>query len=452
MVGRLRIQLVNPNPAKSKLDELKKRIFFTLFMLGVFRAATQIPTPGIDGEALLSYFQGASSSLFGMFNAFTGGALQRFSVLALGIMPYITSSIIFSLLAVSFPSIGELQKEPGGHKKIQQWTRYATVLLCMIQGYGAAVWLESIQSQGGMAVVVAPGLSFRLLTIVTLTAGTMFVMWLGEQITERGIGNGISLIIFAGIAAGIPSGIGNTINLFKTGELSGFNLAIILLLMAATFWLIIYVEKAFRKVPVQYAKKVVNNRVYGGQSSHLPIKINISGVMPPIFAFALMSFPATISQFISEGNFLKPYVDAVQSSLLPGGMAYNVFLVVMVIFFAYFYASIQFKTDDVAEMLRKNGGFVPGIRPGEKTAEYFNFVVARLTLVGGIYVALICVLPTILLNVSKVPFYFGGTSLLILVGVAIDTMAQVESFLISQRYDSATAYKARGKRTLGKRF
>jgi preprotein translocase subunit SecY len=430
---------------QSKRDELIKRLLFTVIMLGVYRVATQVPTPGVDAGALASFFDadGMKRSLFGVFNTFTGGALQRFSVLALGIMPYITSSIIFSLLAVSFPAIAELQKEAGGHKKINQYTRYATVLLCLIQGYGLAVGLESINSPSGLPIVIDPGFQFRSVTVISLIAGTMFVMWLGEQITERGIGNGISLIIFAGIAANIPSGIRDTINLFKNGELSGLALAIVLAVMFATFWIIIYIEKAVRKVPVQYAKRVVNNRVFGGQSTHLPIKINISGVMPPIFASALIGFPTTVAQFIPEESVLKMYLQTIVDSMYPGKMLYNVVFVALIVFFAYFYTAIQFKTEEVAENLKKNGGFIPGIRPGAKTAEFLDYVVARLTLVGSIYVSLICVMPAILLNVAKVPFYFGGTSLLILVGVTIDTLAQTESFLISQRYD--TAYKARGK-------
>jgi len=441
---------MSENSTLSKLEELRKRIFFTLLLLGIFRIASQVPTPGIDATALTSFFSGMKGSIFGVFNNFTGGALERFSVLALGIMPYITSSIIFSLLTVSFPALGEIQKEQDGHKKIQQWTRYATVLLCVIQGYGLAVGLEQIK-QNGIPVVLEPGMSFRLLTVITLTAGTMFVMWLGEQITERGIGNGISLIIFAGIAAGIPSGIRDTINLFNNGELSAVNLMLVGVVMVLAFWIIIYTEKAFRKIPVQYAKRVVNNRVFGGQSSHLPVKVNISGVMPPIFASALLGFPTTISQFVPEGSPLKVYVDAIQASFYPGKILYNVVFVGFIIFFCYFYAQIQFKTGDISESLKKNGGFIPGIRPGAKTAEFLDHVVQRLTLVGGIYMSLICILPMILFDVAKVPFYFGGTSLLILVGVAIDTMAQAEGFMISQRYDSA--YKAKGKYSgAGRRF
>lgn len=437
--------------AQGKLEELRKRVLFTILLLGVFRIATQVPTPGIDGDALTSFFTGMKGSIFGVFNNFTGGALERFSVLALGIMPYITSSIIFSLLAVSFPALGEIQKEQDGQKKIQQWTRYATVILCFIQGYGLSVGLEQIKSPSGLPVVLDPGFSFRLLTVITLTAGTMFVMWLGEQITERGIGNGISLIIFAGIAAGIPSGMRDTVNLFKNGELTGLNLLIVVAIMLVSFWIIIFTEKAFRKVPVQYAKRVVNNRVFGGQSSHLPIKVNISGVMPPIFASALLGFPTTISQFVSDTNPLKVYINTIQESLYPGKTLYNLVFVGFIIFFCYFYAQIQFKTGDISESLKKNGGYIPGIRPGAKTAEFLDKIVTRLTLVGGIYMSLICIMPAMLFNIAKVPFYFGGTSLLILVGVAIDTMAQAESFMISQKYDST--YKSKGKYNgSGRRF
>lgn len=434
----------------SKLEELKKRVFFTILMLGVYRVATQVPTPGVDGGALSSFFDGMQGSLFSVFNTFSGGALERFSVLALGIMPYITSSIIFSLLSYSIPALTELQKEADGHKKIQQYTRYAAVLLCFFQGYGLAVGLENIRSPNGLPVVIDPGMAFRMLTVITLTAGTMFVMWLGEQITERGIGNGISLVIFAGIAAGIPSGIRDTFNLLQNGEMNIVNLFIVLAIMLVSFWAIIFVERAFRKVPVQYAKRVVNNRVFGGQSSHLPIKINISGVMPPIFASALLGFPTTISQFVPQESVLKNYFTNIEQLFIPGKTLYNLVFIGLIVFFSYFYATIQFKTDDVSESLKKNGGFIPGIRPGEQTADFLNNIISRLTLIGAIYVSAICVMPAILFNYAKVPFYFGGTSLLILVGVAIDTMAQAESFMISQRLD--TAYKSRGKYSGVKRF
>jgi len=441
---------MSSNANVSKLEELKKRVFFTILMLGVYRVATQVPTPGVDGGALSSFFDGMKGSIFSVFNTFSGGALERFSVLALGIMPYITSSIIFSLLSYSIPALSELQKEPDGHKKIQQYTRYATVLLCFFQGYGLSVGLEAIRSPNGLPVVVDPGMAFRLLTVISLTAGTMFVMWLGEQITERGIGNGISLIIFAGIAAGIPTGIRDTFNLVQNGEMNVVNLLIVFAIMVVSFWFIIFVERAFRKVPVQYAKRVVNNRVFGGQTSHLPIKVNISGVMPPIFASALLGFPTTISQFVPQESPLKVYFTNIEQLFFPGKMLYNLVFIALIVFFAYFYSTIQFKTGDVSESLKKNGGFIPGIRPGEQTADFLNKVVSRLTLVGAIYVSILCVMPTLLLDFAKVPFYFGGTSLLILVGVAIDTMSQAEGFMISQRLD--TAYKVKGKYSGAKRF
>lgn len=435
---------------EGKLQELWKRLGFTLLLLAIYRLATQVPTPGVDGQALSAFFDGAQGSIFGIFNTFSGGALQRFSVLALGIMPYITTSIIFSLLTISIPQLGELQKEPEGYKKINQWTRYATVLLCCIQGYMLAIGLESVQGQAGGNIVLNPGWNFRFLTIVSMTGGTMFLMWLGEQITERGIGNGISLIIFAGIAAGILPGAVDTINLYKSGEMTSLTLLIVLAVMLVAFWVIIYVERAFRKVPVHYAKKVVNNRVYGGQSSHLPIKVNVSGVMPPIFASALMGFPQTIKQFVSDEGKVGEILNVILAALAPGKMLYTIIFIVLIVFFAYFYAQIQFKTGDLSENLRKNGGFIPGIRPGEKTVEFLNSILDRLTFVGAMYLAAICILPTILFSYANVPFYFGGTSLLILVGVAIDTMGQVESFMISQRFDKA--YKVRGKFKGARRF
>ncbi|MBT3983513.1 MAG: preprotein translocase subunit SecY [Bacteriovoracaceae bacterium] len=436
--------------AQGKMEELKKRILYTIFMLCVFRVASQIPTPGVNRTALMAFFEGHKGGIFGMLSTFSGGALERFSVVALGIMPYISSSIIFSLLTATFPRLAEIQKEPDGYKKINKWTRYLTVVLCIIQGTGLSTQLQGANSPGGTPVVLNPGMLFVVVSVITLTAGTMFVMWLGEQITERGIGNGISLIIFAGIAAGIPTGTFNTIRLFRNGQLSGFTLLLVGLVIFATFWIIIYIERAFRKVPIQYAKKVIHNRVYGGQSTHLPIKINIAGVIPPIFAYSLLAFPLTIGNFVPDGNPIKPYIQTIINSLSPGQVLYNVVFVGMIIFFAYFYVPIQFKTEDISENLKKNGGFIPGIRPGSKTKEFFDFIVNRLTLAGATYVALICVLPTMLSTKANIPFYFGGTSLLILVGVAIDTMEKIQSFMISQRYD--TAYKARGKHSGAKRF
>lgn len=436
--------------AQGKLQELKSRLLFTIMMLGVFRISSQVPSPGVNRNALMAFFDANKGGFLDVFNTFSGGALERYSVVALGIMPYISASIIFSLLGATFPKIAEIQKEPDGHKKINRWTRYATVILCIIQGFGLAKAVSIAPAPGAEPLVANPGLWFNVISVISFTAGTMFVMWLGEQITERGIGNGISLIIFAGIAAGIPSGIGNTINLFKNGQLTGFTLLIVAALIFVTFYVIIFVEKAFRKVPIQYAKKVIGNRVYGGQSSHLPIKINIAGVIPPIFASSLLAFPGTLKNMIPDSSVFYNYAVQLEGWLSPGAMLFNVLFVGLIIFFCYFYVPIQFKTEDIAKGLKNNGGFVPGIRPGSKTVAFLDFIVERLTLVGGIYVSLICILPTILAANAKVPFYFGGTSLLILVGVAIDTIEKVQSFMISQKLD--TAYKARGKFSGARRF
>lgn len=411
-----------------RIPELRKRILLTLFLLAVYRIGVHVPTPGVDSAALTQFFQNTKGTIFSWFNLFSGGALERFSVFALGVMPYISSSIIFQLLTVVWPYLHELQKEgEQGRKKITQYTRYGTVILCLIQGYGISAGLEQMVNP---PVVLTPGFGFRFLTMVTLTAGTVFLMWLGEQITERGIGNGVSLIIFAGIAAGIPSGVSNTVSLARSGELSALTLLLVSAIILGTFALIIFVERGQRRIPVQYAKRVVGRRVYGGQSTHLPLKINSAGVIPPIFASSLIMFPATIATFI---NTL--WMQSVSSALQPGSMLHDVLYVGLIVFFCYFYTAVTFKTDDVAENMKKHGGYIPGIRPGGKTAEYIDQVLSRITLGGAIYISLICVLPTILAEKAKVPFYFGGTSVLILVGVALDTVAQIESFLLTRNYE-----------------
>jgi len=434
---------------KSKNNELLNRILFTIAMLAVFRAGTQIAIPGIDAVALSSFFGNASNSALGLFNRFTGGALERFSIFALGVMPYITSSIIFSLMAMSFPFFTELQKDADGRKKISQWTRYGAVLLCIFQGYGLALVMENSRGSTGSPVVLDPGLYFRLITIISLAAGSMLVMWIGERISERGIGNGTSMIIFAGIAASIPSAVLNTFTLFRNGELSAVVLLVIFAVIVVSFWFIIFIERSFRKVLITYAKRVVNNRVYGGQTSHLPIKLNVSGIMPPIFASALLTIPNTLFQYnfsaiIPEKFYiLKLIFDSLHSTLMPGNFLHSIIFSVLIIFFSFFYSNMQFRAKDIAEMLQKNGGFVPGVRPGIKTEDFLRSIVDRLSLVGGIYVTLICLLPSALLHFFNVPFYFGGTSVLILVGVAIDTLSQAESYLISNRYDKV--YKSKGK-------
>lgn len=411
-----------------KIPELRKRVVFTLAMLAVYRIGIHIPTPGVDGAALQQVFQNMQGTIFGWFNLFTGGALERFSIFALGVMPYISSSIIFQLLTVAWPYLHELQKEgEQGRKKITQYTRYGTVLLCVIQGYGMAVGLEQASNP---PVVISPGLGFRLLTVVTLTGGTVFLMWLGEQISERGIGNGISLLIFAGIAAGIPGGMGSTFSLYRSGELSLLKILLIGLIIVATFFIIIFIERGARRIPVQYAKRIVGRKVYGGQNTHLPLKVNTAGVIPPIFASSLIMFPATLATF-----FPNKYVQEFQALLQPGGTIYNVLFVTLIVFFCYFYTAIVFKTDDVAENLKKYGGFVPGIRPGLPTAQYIDFVLTRITTGGAVYISAICILPTMLTQNLNVPFYFGGTSVLILVGVALDTVSQVETYLLQRNYD-----------------
>jgi preprotein translocase subunit SecY len=366
---------------------------------------------------------------------FSGGALEQMAVFALGIMPYISASIILELLTVVVPYLEKLKKEgEQGRKKINQYTRYGTVVLSMIQGLGIAIGLEHMEV-GGASIVPAPGWAFRLMTMLTLTAGTTFIMWLGEQITERGVGNGISLIIFAGIVARMPVAIGRTWTQLRLGEMSPFLFLGILVVMVAVVAAIVFMEAGHRRIPIQYAKRVVGRRMYGGQSTHLPLKINTSGVIPPIFASSIMVFPATIAQFMG-GKHPGGILETVVQQLSPGTLLYSVLSVLMIIFFAYFYTAIIFNPADVADNMRKYGGFVPGIRPGKKTAEYIDRTLSRLTLVGALYLSFIVILPTYLVQFFHVPFFFGGTGLLIVVGVAMDTMQQVESHLVMRHYES----------------
>ena len=414
-----------------KIPELKRRLFYTAALLAVYRVGVHVPTPGIDGGALKSFFDSMQGTIFGVVNMFTGGAMEQLSVFALGIMPYISASIIIQLLTVVIPHLEQLKKEgEQGRKKITQYTRYGTVVLSIIQGFGIAVGLESMQSPTGAAVVFNVGWGFRFMTVITLTAGTAFIMWLGEQITERGIGNGISLIIFAGIVARLPAAIGNTLRLMSQDEMSIFTVVMLGVVMLAVIGFIIYVEQGQRRIPVQYAKRVVGRRMYGGQSTHLPLKINSSGVIPPIFASSILMFPATIAQF-TQVSWLQNF----STLMSPRGVYYNLFFVGFIIFFCYFYTAVTFNPVDVADNMKKNGGYIPGIRPGKRTADYIDRVLTRITLGGAIYVSAVCVLPTILIGQFNVPFYFGGTALLIVVGVAIDTMAQMESHMLSRHYE-----------------
>jgi preprotein translocase subunit SecY len=414
-----------------KIPELKKRVFFTLALLIVYRIGVHVPVPGIDAVALASFFAKAKDTILGLFDMFSGGALERLSVFALGIMPYISASIILQLLTVVVPHLERLSKEgEQGRKKITQYTRYGTVVLSIIQGFGISVGLESMMAPGGAPVVLVPGWGFRLLTMITLTSGTAFIMWLGEQITERGIGNGISLIIFSGIVVNIPNAISNTFRLLSTGELSIFPVLILIVLMVAVVGFIVFIEQGQRRIPVQYAKRVIGRKLYGGQSTHLPLKINTSGVIPPIFASSIIMFPATLASFINVD-----WIQSVAAAIKPGNLSYELLFVGFIYFFCYFYTAVTFNPVDVAENMKKHGGFIPGIRPGKRTADYIDRVLTRLTLGGATYVAAVCVLPSVLISYFNVPFYFGGTALLIVVGVAIDTMSQMESHMLTRHYE-----------------
>ncbi len=416
----------------ANIPELRRRITFTLLMLAVYRAGVQIPTPGINGEALAAFFAKQAGTLFGMFNMFSGGALEKFSIFALGIMPYISASIIFQLLTVVVPQLETLSKEgEAGRRKITQYTRYATVVLSLFQGFMISVGLEQMAAPtGSAAIVIHPGWGFRLMTMVTLTTGTAFIMWLGEQMTERGIGNGISLIIFAGIVARMPSAIVNTVKMVSAGEMVFLMLPILLGMMVAVIAVIIFFETAQRRIPIQYAKRMVGRRMYGGQQSHLPLRINMSGVIPPIFASAIMMFPASIGNFVPVD-----WVQRVTAALQWGSFPHTILYVAFIVFFCFFYTAVTFNPVDVSENLKKHGGFIPGVRPGKKTAEFIDKIIVRLTVIGAIYVSVVCVLPTFLIKELNVPFYFGGTALLIVVGVAIDTISQIESHMVMRNYD-----------------
>ena len=414
-----------------KIPELKKRVLFTLGILIVYRIGAHIPTPGINSAALAELFEQARGTILGFFDMFSGGALSRLTIFALGIMPYISASIIIQLMTMVSPYLARLKKEgEAGQKKITQYTRYGTVLLCTVQGSGIAIGLEAMKSPVGTAIVPHPGWSFRLMAIITLTAGTTFLMWLGEQITERGIGNGISLIIFSGIVAGTPAAILQSLDLMGTGELPVLLMLFLVVLMVAVVGVIVFTEGGQRRIPIQYAKRVVGRKMYGGQSTHLPLKVNTSGVIPPIFASSIIMFPATIAQFVDH-----PWMQTVSAMLTPGTAGYSVIFVGAIFFFCYFYTAVIFNPVDVADNMKKHGGYVPGIRPGSKTSEYIDQILSRLTFYGAVYLSLICILPDYLIKYFNIPFYFGGTSLLIVVGVSLDTMQQIESHLVMRSYD-----------------
>jgi len=412
-------------------------------MLAVYRVGCHIPTPGIDSQALAHFFKQAQGTLLGLFDMFSGGALEKLTVFALGIMPYISSSIIFQLLTVVVPAIEKLSKEgEAGRKKIIQYTRYGTIVLSVVQGLGISIGLESMRGPAGELVVPSPGWGFRIMTVITLTAGTAFIMWLGEQMSEKGVGNGISLIIFAGIVARIPTAIINSVRLLKAGQLSLFIILFVVALMFLVIAAVVFVERGQRRVPIHYAKRVVGLKTYGGQTSHLPLKVNMAGVIPPIFASSIIMFPATVGNFINV-----PWVQRAAKSLTPGNWAYELFFVAFIVFFCYFYTAVTFNPVDVAENVKKHGGYIPGIRPGKETSDFLDAVLTKLTFAGAIYISMVCVLPSILIGKFNLPFYFGGTALLIAVGVGMDTVAQIESHLITRSYEGfMRGVKIKGRR------
>lgn len=421
-------------------SSLAKRLGWTFLLLCCYRIGVHVPIPGVDAAALAAYFKSLSGTLFDMFDMFSGGGLSNVSVFALGVMPYISASIIMQLLQVVSPDIKRMAKEEGqaGRRKITQYTRYLTVLITLVQGLFISIGLESMTSPDGTPIVLNAGWHFRMVTMATFTAGSMLVMWLGEQITERGIGNGISLIIFCGIVVGIPRGIMQSLDLIKSGSMSIFLAVVIVLLMAAVLTAIVFVERAQRRIPISYAKRQIGRKMFGGQNTHLPLRVNTAGVIPPIFASSLLLFPATVGQFSTN-----EYVRMVTDFFAPHGILYNVLYVVLIFFFCYFYTAIIIDPKDMAENLKKNGGFVPGIRPGERTQDYIDTVLSRLTLSGAVYISAISLLPMLMIAKFNVPFYFGGTSLLILVGVAMDFMNQVESHMISTQYQGLMNKAAR---------
>ncbi|BBE50075.1 Protein translocase subunit SecY [Ferriphaselus amnicola] len=420
-----------PVKSNNKYGDLSQRLWFLLGALVVYRIGAHIPVPGIDPVVLADLFKQQKGGILGMFNMFSGGALSRFTIFALGIMPYISASIIMQLATIAVPQLEQLKKEgEAGRRKITQYTRYGTLALAVFQAFGIAV---ALQAQAGL--VINPGYMFQVTTMVTLVTGTMFLMWLGEQITERGLGNGISLIIFAGIAAGLPTAIGSTLELARTGA---FSIPLVLFLLIGAFAvtaLVVFVERGQRKVLVNYAKRQVGNKIYGGQASHLPLKLNMAGVIPPIFASSIILFPATLAGWFGSGSGMG-WLKDISEKLSPGQPIYVLFYAAAIVFFCFFYTALVFSPKETADNLKKSGAFLPGIRPGEQTAKYIEKIMLRLTLVGAFYITLVCLLPEFLVVKWNVPFYFGGTSLLILVVVTMDFMAQVQSYLMTHQYES----------------
>ncbi len=427
--------------ALAKAEELKKRIWFTLGALLVYRLGTYIPLPGIDPTAWEQIFRTQSGGILGMFNMFAGGGIHRMAIFALNIMPYISASIIIQLMTTVSPTLEQLKKEgEQGRKVMNQYTRYLTVLLAAVQSYGISIGLE-----GSGQVVTDPGFFFRISTVITLTGGTMFLMWLGEQVTSRGIGNGISLIILSGIVAELPSAIAGTLELSRQGALSAGVILFVALMAVAVIAFIVFMERAQRRLLIQYPKRQVGNRMFEGQSSHLPLKLNTSGVIPPIFASSLLLLPTTVANFNS--GQMPDWINAVVAQLSHGRPLFLLFYVALIVFFAFFYTAIVFNPTETADNLKKHGGFIPGIRPGERTAEYIDYVLSRITVVGAGYLAIVCILPEIFISYFAVPFYFGGTSLLIVVSVTMDTVAQIQGYLLAHQYEGLIKRsKLRGRR------
>jgi preprotein translocase subunit SecY len=414
-----------------KFGDLRRRLVFLLLALVVYRIGAHIPVPGIDPNQLKALFEGQQGGILSLFNMFSGGALSRFTVFALGIMPYISASIIMQLLTYVVPTFEQLKKEgEAGRRKITQYTRYGTLGLAIFQSLGIAMALE-----GSAGLVLQPGLGFRMATVVSLTAGTMFLMWLGEQITERGLGNGISILIFAGIAAGLPSAIGGLLELVRTGAMSIIVAIVIVALVVLVTYFVVFVERGQRKILVNYARRQVGNKVYGGQSSHLPLKLNMAGVIPPIFASSIILLPATVVSWFSTGDSMR-WLKDIAGMLTPGQPIYIMFYAAAIIFFCFFYTALVFNSRETADNLKKSGAFIPGIRPGDQTARYIDKILLRLTLVGAAYITAVCLLPEFLILKYNVPFYFGGTSLLIIVVVTMDFMSQVQNYMMSQQYES----------------
>ena len=414
-----------------KFGDLRRRLVFLLLALVVYRVGAHIPVPGIDPASLQQLFKGQQGGILSLFNMFSGGALSRFTVFALGIMPYISASIIMQLLTYVVPTFEQLKKEgEAGRRKITQYTRYGTLGLALFQSMGIAMALE-----GSAGLVLNPGFGFRMTAVVSLTAGTMFLMWLGEQITERGLGNGISILIFSGIAAGLPNAIGGLLELVRTGAMSILAAIAIVLIVGGVTYFVVFVERGQRKILVNYARRQVGNKVYGGQSSHLPLKLNMSGVIPPIFASSIILLPATVVSWFSTGDSMR-WLKDIAGALTPGQPIYVMLYAAAIVFFCFFYTALVFNSRETADNLKKSGAFVPGIRPGDQTARYIDKILVRLTLAGAVYITFVCLLPEFLILKYNVPFYFGGTSLLIIVVVTMDFMAQVQNFMMSQQYES----------------